>query len=58
VNIGRNVHIHRAIINTGCKIPDDMKIGVNKQQDMARGFRISEGGIVLVTKDMLKNLIK
>lgn len=56
VNIGRNVHIKRAIIDTACNIPDGMNIGFDRQQDEARGFRISEGGIVLVTKDMLDRL--
>ena len=30
-----------------------MSIGINKAHDIARGFRISQDGIVLVTKDML-----
>jgi glucose-1-phosphate adenylyltransferase len=53
VIIGRNVKIKRAIIDSDCKIPDGMHIGIDKQQDVARGFRISKDGIVLVTKDML-----
>jgi glucose-1-phosphate adenylyltransferase len=56
VNIGRNVHIKRAIIDTACKIPDDMNIGFDRQHDITRGFRISDGGIVLVTQDMLQKL--
>jgi glucose-1-phosphate adenylyltransferase len=54
VEIGRNVKITRAIIDEGCKIPDGMTIGCNKNEDTERGFQISELGIVLVTKDMLK----
>ena len=53
VDIGRNVKIRRAIIDSGCEIPDGMSIGVDKQQDITRGFRISKDGIVLATKDML-----
>ena len=53
VNIGRHVKIRRAIIDCGCKIPDGMEIGINKEQDMARGFRISKDGIVLITKEIL-----
>jgi glucose-1-phosphate adenylyltransferase len=53
VDVGRNVRIKRAIIDSGCKIPDGMSIGIDKQQDIARGFRISKDGIVLVTQDML-----
>jgi glucose-1-phosphate adenylyltransferase len=33
-----------------------MNIGVDRQQDLANGFRISQGGIVLVTRDMLAKL--
>jgi glucose-1-phosphate adenylyltransferase len=53
VDIGQNVTIKRAIIDSGCKIPDGMCIGLDNKQDAARGFRISKNGIVLVTKDML-----
>ncbi|GAC17262.1 glucose-1-phosphate adenylyltransferase [Paraglaciecola arctica] len=56
VDIGRNVRIKRAIIDAGCKIPDGMNIGMDRQLDIARGFRISKRGIVLVTKGMLAKL--
>jgi glucose-1-phosphate adenylyltransferase len=55
-SIGRNVHIHKAIIDSGCNIPDGMQIGINKEQDIARGFRLSKDGVVLVTKGMLVKL--
>jgi glucose-1-phosphate adenylyltransferase len=42
VDIGRNVHIQRAIIDMGCKIPDGINIGIDRQLDVARGFRISQ----------------
>ncbi|GAA0859380.1 glucose-1-phosphate adenylyltransferase [Aliiglaciecola litoralis] len=53
VDIGRHVTIYRAIVDEGCKIPEGMTIGVNKELDKQRGFRISEQGITLVTKEML-----
>lgn len=56
VDIAQHVNIKRAIIDTGCQIPEGMSIGINKEHDIARGFRISDDGIVLVTKDMLNNL--
>lgn len=56
VDIGQHVNIRRAIIDSGCKVPDGMSIGIDKQQDIARGFRISKEGIVLVTKAMLNQL--
>jgi glucose-1-phosphate adenylyltransferase len=58
VNIGRYVKIRRAIIDSGCHIQNGMSIGINKQQDMARGFRLSDEGIVLVTEEMLTNIPK
>jgi glucose-1-phosphate adenylyltransferase len=53
VDIAQHVKIKRAIIDTGCRIPEGMSIGFNKEHDIARGFRISQNDIVLVTKDML-----
>ncbi|MFT4810420.1 MAG: glucose-1-phosphate adenylyltransferase [Paraglaciecola sp.] len=53
VDIAQHVNIKRAIIDTGCQIPEEMSIGINKKHDIARRFRISLDGIVLVTKDML-----
>ena len=45
--------IHRAIIDRGCVIAEGTQIGVNHDDDRARGFRVSEGGITLVTPGML-----
>ena len=53
VTIGKNAHIHKAIIDRGCHITDGMVIGVDHEEDRRRGFRITENGIVLVTPDML-----
>ena len=53
VDIGRSARIRRAIIDRGCRIPEGMEIGIDHEQDKKRGFRISDGGIVLVTPTML-----
>lgn len=53
VNVGRNTRIHRAILDRGCNIPDNMVIGENHDEDRQRGFRVTDKGIVLVTPDML-----
>jgi glucose-1-phosphate adenylyltransferase len=53
VEIGRNCRIHHAIIDRGAIIPDDTVIGVNRDDDRERGFRVSSTGITLVTPDML-----
>jgi glucose-1-phosphate adenylyltransferase len=53
VEIGRNARIVKAIIDRGCNIAEGMVIGEDHEQDRQRGFRVSEGGVVLVTPDML-----
>ena len=56
VIVGRNSRIRRAIIDRSCEIPADMCIGHDVEQDIANGFRVSNKGIVLVTRDMLSAL--
>ncbi len=53
VTIGRHCKIKNAIIDRGCSVPDNMVIGYDVEQDKANGFRVSEKGIVLVTRGML-----
>lgn len=53
VAIGRDCHIEQAIIDEGTVIPDGVVIGRDREAD-ARRFYVSEGGVVLVTKDMLR----
>ena len=52
VQIGRRCTIRKAIIDKGCEIPTGTEIGVDAKADAAR-FHISEGGVVLVTPEML-----
>lgn len=56
VEVGQNCHIRKAILDRGCIIPDNMQIGIDHDKDRERGFRVSPGGVVLVTKDMLNAL--
>ena len=51
--VGAQCDIHRAIIDRGCNIHAGTVIGRDPEADRARGFRITEGGVVLVTPDML-----
>lgn len=53
VEIGRHAKIRNAILDSACKIPENMHIGYDHELDRARGFRISTNGIVLVTQQML-----
>ena len=52
VDIGRRCVIRKAVIDKGCIIPSDTRIGVDPEED-ARRFHVSEGGVVLVTPEML-----
>jgi glucose-1-phosphate adenylyltransferase len=53
VDVGRHCRIRFAIIDRGARIPDGTIIGEDREADRARGFRVSERGIVLVTPEML-----
>lgn len=57
VDIGRNCRITKAILDRGCRIPADMVIGGDHEADRARGFRVTDQGVVLVTPDMLNQSI-
>ncbi|MGR8931133.1 MAG: glucose-1-phosphate adenylyltransferase [Gammaproteobacteria bacterium] len=52
VAIGQDCRITKAIIEKGCVVPDGTVIGENLDADRKR-FYVSEGGVVLVTPDML-----
>ncbi|MCK9608704.1 MAG: glucose-1-phosphate adenylyltransferase [Methylomonas sp.] len=52
VTIGRHCRISKAIIEKGCVVPDGTIIGENFEDDKNR-FYVSEGGVVLVTPEML-----
>jgi glucose-1-phosphate adenylyltransferase len=56
VIIHRNCKIKKAIIDRSCVIPEGMIIGYNHEDDRANGFRVTDNGVVLVTRDMLSAL--
>lgn len=53
VEVKRDVQIHNAIIDRACVIPKGTRIGLDAEEDRANGFRVSAGGITLVTRGML-----
>jgi glucose-1-phosphate adenylyltransferase len=53
VKVGRHCKIRNAIIDRGCEIPDNTTIGYDAAQDRANGFRVTDKGVVLVTRGML-----
>ena len=48
--VGRHAQIRSAIIDKNVVIPEGVKIGVDKDEDRARGFVVSPGGITVVGK--------
>ncbi|MES9936911.1 MAG: glucose-1-phosphate adenylyltransferase, partial [Sedimenticola sp.] len=56
VEIGRNCRITKAVIDRGCEIPEGTVIGEDPEAD-AKRFHLSEGGVVLVTPEMLGQVL-
>lgn len=56
VRIGRHCRIHRVVIDTGCRLPDNSIIGFDAESDRAR-FGVSRDGVVLVTAAMLDQVV-
>ncbi len=50
VDVGRHAKVRRAIIDKGVSIPAGVEIGYDLEQDRARGFAVSDGGIVVIAK--------
>ncbi|MBB6096888.1 glucose-1-phosphate adenylyltransferase [Deinobacterium chartae] len=50
VEVGRHSVIHNAIIDKNVEIPPGTQIGVDLEQDRARGFTVTESGVVVVPK--------
>ncbi len=55
VTINRHCRLSRVIIDRGCEIPEGLVVGEDAAFDAAR-FERSEGGVVLITKEMLRRL--
>lgn len=55
VDVGRGCKLRKVVIDNGCVIPEGMQIGFDAAEDAKRFYR-SEGGVVLVTREMLEAL--
>ncbi|MEI7949881.1 MAG: glucose-1-phosphate adenylyltransferase [Gammaproteobacteria bacterium] len=53
VEVGRDCHLRKTIIDRGCHVPAGTNIGLDHAVDRARGFRVTDGGVTLVTRAML-----
>ena len=52
VTVNRQASLKNCVIDRGVTIPEGLVVGADPQED-AKWFRRSEGGIVLITQDML-----
>ena len=50
VEVGRYSKIKKAIIDKNVTIPPNSRIGFNREEDIARGFHVSPGGVTVVPK--------
>jgi glucose-1-phosphate adenylyltransferase len=50
VNIGEGAVVNRAIIDKNVKVPAGAAIGLDPDLDRARGFKVSESGITVLSK--------
>ncbi|TYB91103.1 glucose-1-phosphate adenylyltransferase [Oceaniovalibus sp. ACAM 378] len=53
VNIGRKAKLKKVVIDRGVRIPEGMRAGFDVEEDRANGFRVSEGGVTLITQSMM-----
>jgi glucose-1-phosphate adenylyltransferase len=51
VDIGRHAKVKNAIIDKGVRVPPNARVGFDVEQDKARGFTVTDSGIVVVPKN-------
>jgi len=57
VDVGRHASLKNCVIDRGVKIPEGLVIGEDPEED-AKWFRRSEGGVVLITHDMVDRWLR
>ncbi len=53
VQIGRHAVVRRAIIDKFVTIPDNARVGMDPQEDRARGLTVTDSGLVVIGKGQL-----
>ncbi|MGI1679936.1 MAG: glucose-1-phosphate adenylyltransferase [Cellvibrionaceae bacterium] len=53
VTVGRHCKLRKIIIDRGCTIPEGTVIGYDHDSDKKNGFRVTDKGVTLVTREML-----
>jgi glucose-1-phosphate adenylyltransferase len=51
VEIGRGAVVRNAILDKNVRVPDGALIGVNREEDLRRGFTVSDGGVTVLGKN-------
>ncbi|MBV9619401.1 MAG: glucose-1-phosphate adenylyltransferase [Gammaproteobacteria bacterium] len=57
VEVARGCHIRNAVLDEGCEVPAEVRIGLDRASDAQR-FHVTANGVVLVTADMLRRLTR
>lgn len=52
VEVGRHAQVHRAILDKNVVLEEGAQVGIDHDQDRARGFYVSPGGITVVAKNV------
>ncbi len=53
VDVGRSCEIRGAVIDRGCNLQEGLTVGVSPAADRQKGFFVTDGGVTLVTREML-----
>lgn len=53
VQIGRNATISKAILDKNVRVEEGAQLGIDPEEDMARGYHVTESGIVVVPKNSI-----
>ena len=51
VRVGAGAQVHRAIIDKNMVIPPGATIGINREEDLARGFTVTDSGLTVAPKN-------
>jgi len=52
VEVGREARLTKCVVDRGVQVPDGLVVGEDADED-AKWFRVSESGVVLITKNMI-----
>jgi glucose-1-phosphate adenylyltransferase len=53
VNVGNGARVHRAILDKNVVLAPGATVGVDREQDLSRGFTVTESGITVVGKGVV-----